>query len=132
MKKKPHMNPVAYIIFLFVLTFFTYYFFTTVIYTKIWQIILFSVIFVFIFLYLGIYVLRPYHPVIYDGKTITLKRFYARPIVIDLRDIIVIERYNRYDTLYIETKERKYRVSFLLGFDDTVREIQKKLKRIYR
>ncbi len=58
---------------------------------------------------------RPFFPIYFDEDHLYLFPFLWQKIQIDWKDIEKIEQYNRFDTIVIETKHKKHRMSFLIN-----------------
>lgn len=57
-----------------------------------------------------------------------IKRFYAKNINIALDHIIKIEKWSHYDTIFIVTPLKSYKISFLLHADEFVKIIHQYIK----
>lgn len=71
--------------------------------------------------------LRPFFPIYFDQNNLCLYPFLWQKTQIKWKDIDRIEQSNRFDVIIIKTKDKKYRLSFLMHS----LELKEELNRIY-
>lgn len=133
MKKKIYINPIVYVIFILAIygaIEFTKRAIITKSYINLSQQIatyIMTAVMIFGVFYIGKRIIKPI-PISYDKNEVIIKRYFKDDIVLNYKDIVKAEYYNRYMTLYIYAKDKKYKFSFIVKTKELLEILDKKVK----
>ena len=77
--------------------------------------------------WIGRNVIKPI-PIMYNHNEITIIRYFGKNVVLNYREIIKVEYYNRYMGLMIKTNDKKYKFNFVVKTKELKDILKKKVK----